>query len=81
MEALQNIYKNLRNSLMSIFLYFLLQTILFVTLAILIVVYPFALVLFFAMFLIVLAIISLIIAIKVKKYHGGLKKVKEMILG
>ncbi|MBI5254489.1 hypothetical protein HY932_01775 [Candidatus Falkowbacteria bacterium] len=81
MEILQNIYKNLRSSLLNIVIYFLLQAILFIALAVLIVIYPFALIIFFSLFLIVLAIISLVIALKVKKYHNGLKKVKELIFG
>lgn len=81
MEALQNIYKNLRSSLLNLCIYFLLQAILFVLLAVLIVIYPFAAVLLFSLFLITLAIISLVVAIKVKKYHGGLRRIKEIIFG
>jgi len=79
MEILQNIYKNLRSSLLNIFIYFLLQAILFIALAALIIIYPFALIIFFSMFLILLAIVSFVIALKVKKYHGALKKIKEFI--
>ena len=81
MEILQNIYKNLRSALLNIVVYFLLQAILFVALAVLIIIFPFALILFFSLFLLVIAVISFVIALKVKKYHGGLKKVKELIFG
>lgn len=81
MEGLQGIYKSLRNALLSIFIYFILQAILLLAIGVLIVVYPFALIVLVSLFFLILAIMSLVIAWKVKCYHGRLKKIKEAVFG
>jgi len=81
MKGLQGVYKSLRNALLSIFIYFILQAILLLVIGVLILVYPFALIVLVALFFLILAIISLVIAWKVKCYHSMLKKIKQTIFG
>lgn len=81
MKGVQGIYKSLRNALLSIFIYFVLQTILLLAIGVLILVYPFALIILVAVFFFLLAIISLVVAWKVKCYHGKLKDIKKAIFG
>jgi len=80
LEFLQSFYHHMRNALLWFAIYFLLQTIIWIALAILIWYYPQALFILVVIFFCVLAIVSLYFSIVVFKYVYKLKKLKDLIV-
>lgn len=81
LDFLKDFYLNVRNTLVWFVIYFVLQAVIWVALAILVILYPQALVLLAAIFFFILSIVSLFLACVVIKYVKKLKKVKDLLSG
>jgi hypothetical protein len=78
-QRLHDLYRHLQNTLIWFVIYFILQTIIWIALAILIWFYPQALFVIVAVMFILLAIISLYFAIMFIRYAVKLKDLKKLI--
>lgn len=81
LDFLKDFYLNVRNTLVWFVIYFVLQAIIWVALAILVILYPQALVVLAAIFFFVLSVVSIFLACVVIKYVRKLKKVKDLLSG
>lgn len=79
MEFLEGFYQQIRNTLVWFVIYFIIQTVLLVALAILILIYPEALFILVAICFIGLAVVSLYFAAVFIKYTLKLKKIKDLL--
>jgi hypothetical protein len=81
LDFLKDFYLNVRNTLVWFVIYFVLQAVIWVALAILVILYPQALVILAAIFFFILSVVSLFLAFVVIKYVKKLKKVKDLLSG
>jgi|GEM_PF-1398375 len=79
LNFIKDFYLSVRNTLVWFVVYFLLQAVIWVALAILILVYPQALYVLAAVFFILIAIVSLYFACVVIKYTRKLKGLKDSV--
>jgi len=79
LEFLENIYDHIRNTLVWFVVYFLVQAIIWIALAILIWLFPDALFILAIIFFVILALISLYFACMFIKYLRKLGKIKDFI--
>lgn len=79
LKSLNALYGHVRNTLLWFFFYFILQTIIWITLAILILVYPQALFILFSVFFVLFAAISIYFALVTAKYAFKIKKMKDKL--
>jgi len=81
LNFLKDFYHNVRNTFIWFVVYFFLQAIIWIALAILILVYPQALYVLAAVFFFILAIVSFYFACVVIKYARKIKKLKDALTG
>ena len=81
LDFLKDFYQNVRNTLVWFVIYFLLQALIWIALAVLIVLYPQALVILASIFFFILSVVSIFLACVVMKYVRKLKKVKDLLSG
>ena len=80
-NVLKDFYQNVRNTLVWFVIYFFMQALIWIALAILILVYPQALYVLAAIFFFILSFVSFYFACVVIKYVRKLKNVKDMLSG
>ncbi|NQT49425.1 hypothetical protein HQ571_01895 [Candidatus Kuenenbacteria bacterium] len=80
LKALDNLYHNVRNTLVWLVVYFALQVVLWVALAVLILIYPQALFILFSVFFVLLAALNVYLALIALKYSLRLKKLKDKLI-
>lgn len=79
LNFLQSFYSHVRNTLLWFVIYFIIQTLIWVMLGILVLIYPQALFVLAVVFFFILAVVSLYFAILVARYVYKLKKLKNLI--
>ena len=79
LKSIESLYQHVRNTMVWFVLYFVLQTVIWITLAILILIYPQALFILFSCFFVLLSAISIYFALVAAKYAFRLKKLKDKI--
>lgn len=80
LKFLEDFYKSIRKTMVSLIAYFVLQTIFWILLGVLIVAYPYSLNIIFTIFFIVIGIVSLYFAILITGYLNKMKKIKDKFL-
>jgi len=77
---LKDFYENIRNSLLGIMVYFILQSLVWIALAILIIMYPQSLMIIFAVVFCVFALLGFYFAFIFARYLSKLKKIKDAVV-
>ncbi|KKQ79223.1 MAG: hypothetical protein UT02_C0044G0011 [Parcubacteria group bacterium GW2011_GWC2_38_7] len=81
LDFLKDFYHNVRNTLIWFVVYFFLQAIIWIVLAVLILLYPQALYVLATVFFFILAVVSIYFACVVIKYVVKIKKLKDSLTG
>lgn len=81
LNFLKDLYHNVRNTLVWFVVYFFLQAVIWVALAVLILVYPQSLYVLAAVFFFILAVVSIYFGGIVAKYAYKIKKLKDSLTG
>jgi hypothetical protein len=77
---LDQLYRFIRKLLFEVLLYFVLQSLLLIVLAVVIVLYPYALNLMVSLFFVIMAAIGLYVAIRIGILFHKVKKVKDIVM-
>jgi hypothetical protein len=80
MNVLKEFYDHVRSTLVWAVVYLVAQTLIWVTLGILVLIYPEALAVLFGIFFLILAAVTCYVAIVVGGYLRKLKKIKNLIV-
>lgn len=79
LNVIKEFYLQVRNSLVGLLVFFVLQGLILIALSVLIFLYPESLTILFGVFFGALALVSLYVAIMIARYTFKLKKLKEDI--
>ncbi|MBU1132632.1 hypothetical protein KKC32_05320 [Patescibacteria group bacterium] len=77
---LREFYHNVRNTFIWILLYFIVQALIWLALAVLVFMYPESLAILFGVFFVILSVVCIYSAILVSRYAMKLKALKDMIV-
>ncbi|MBT5337833.1 hypothetical protein HN858_02865 [Candidatus Falkowbacteria bacterium] len=79
LHFLEKFYQHTRNTLMWFIVYFVLQTVIWIALGVLVLVYPQTLFILFALFFVLIAAVNVYFAILFIHYFTKLKKLKDTL--